>query len=340
MAVAPVIVDNPYQELLHAELAKHGVRFEIPRRLSLRWALRSPLDVLHLHWVEYLTGSHLSERLHGVRTLLRTARLLAVIALVKARRARLVWSVHNLQPHDARHPRFDLAVSRCVARMADHVIAHSEHAAELVRAEYRVDDVTVAYHGTLEGQFSAASVDRNTVRRRLGVPETAHVFLTFGLIRAYKQVPELIQAFGQLPDPDLRLIVAGRPLPPAVGEAVRARRRATAGDPAARSRARRGGQRALHLAADAAVLPYRDVFSSSALLLALSLGVPVVAPADTTADEMAPPPAVVPYRDGGLPAALAKTRQEDQAVAGAAALSAARRYPWSDTAARVLGCYR
>jgi glycosyltransferase involved in cell wall biosynthesis len=316
------------------------VRFDDPRRLTVRWALATPVDVLHLHWLEYLTGSHMTERWHGPKLLLRAARLLAVVAVLKARRVRLVWSVHNLRPHDARHPRFDLAMSRIIARLADRIIASSHYAAGLVRDVYRVDRVTVGYHGTLEGEFPTAERDRAQARRALGIPEDAHVLLAFGLIRAYKQIPQLITEFRALPDAGLRLIVAGRPLPASVGEAVRA----AAGDDARivllLDHVPDEQVSELHLAADVAVLPYRDVFSSSALLLALSLGLPVVARAGTTADEVAAPDALVAYRDGELAAALARTRGMDRARAREAALSSARRFPWSATAERVLACYR
>jgi hypothetical protein len=97
---------------------------------------------------------------------------------------------------------------------------------------------------------------------------------------------------------------------------------------------------ALHLAADSAVLPYQDLFSSGALLLALSLGVPVIAPADTTADELASPPAVTAYRRGGPAAEVERARAEDRGRAGTAALGAVCRHPWSRTAATVLGSSR
>ncbi len=166
------------------------------------------------------------------------------------------------------------------------------------------------------------------------------MFLTFGLVRAYKQIPELVGAFRGLPDADLRLIVAGRPLPAGAGEAVRA---AAGDDPRIvllLDHVPDERVSELHLAADVAVLPYRDVFSSSALLLALSLGLPVVAPAGTTAGEVAAPPALQAYRDGELADALARTRGLDRARARQAALSAARRFPWSATAEQVLACYR
>jgi beta-1,4-mannosyltransferase len=127
VAVAPVLAQNPYQQLLERELQALGVTFEHPR-LTRRWALRTRVGVLHLHWLEYITGSHAAESLHLLRVALRTVRFLTVLLLLRARGVRVVWTVHNLLPHDARDPRFDLAVARLVARLADRVIVHSRHA--------------------------------------------------------------------------------------------------------------------------------------------------------------------------------------------------------------------
>jgi beta-1,4-mannosyltransferase len=338
--VAPVLAENPYQQLLERELERLGARFEHPPALTARWALRTRAAVLHLHWLEYVTGSHAVERLHSARVALRTARLLTVLGVLRARRVRLVWTVHNLRPHEGTYRRFDLAIARIVARRADAVIVHSRHAAALVRRAYGVREVTVAHHGGYEGRYPVDGLDRAEVRRRLGLPAEAHVVLAFGLVRRYKRLPELIAAVRSLPDPDLCLVVAGRAVPAQLEAAVRD---AAADDP--RIVLRLGhvpdAQVAeLHAAADVAAIAYGDVFSSGALMLALSLGVPVVAPADSTADELARPPAVQAYHEGGLAAALARSRAVEPATARQAALEAAARYPWSAAAATIMASYR
>ncbi|HEX7300575.1 MAG TPA: glycosyltransferase [Solirubrobacteraceae bacterium] len=340
IAVAPVLAENPYQQILERELEALGATFEHPRRLTLRWALRTSVAVLHLHWIEYLTGSHATESLHRPRVALRTARLFAVLLVLRARGVRLVWTVHNLRPHDARHPRFDLVVARLVARLAHRLIAHSRYAAQVVQRTYGVGDVSVAYHGGYEDQYRAEGVDRAAARLRLGLPEDAHVVLAFGLIRAYKRIPELIARFRDLIDPDRRLVVAGRPASAGLEAEVRA---AAADDRRVilmLSHIPDDQVAELHLAADVAVLAYRDVFSSGALMLALSLGVPVVAPQGSTADELAGPPAVEPYVGTDVGGALARTKPIDRDAARRAALEAARRFPWSAAARTVMACYR
>jgi beta-1,4-mannosyltransferase len=338
VAVAPVLAENPYQQLLECELRALGATFEHPK-LTLRWTLRTRAEILHLHWLEYVTGSHVEESRHVARVALRTARLFAVLLMLRARGVRVVWTVHNLRPHDARHARFDLAVSRLVARLADRVIAHSHHAAQLIERTYGVRGVAVAYHGGYEAHYERDGVDRSAVRRHLRLPEEAHVALAFGQVRAYKHIPELITAFRTLPDSDLRLIVAGRPESECLETRVR---NAAAGDERVTLIMGHIPDREvseLHAAADVAVFAYHEVFSSGALMLALSLGVPVVVPRGGTADELGGPPAIELYAGPDLESAIARTRRSNSDTARRAARETAQRFPWSATARKVMECY-
>lgn len=340
-ACLPRIGDNPYQVLLNGALERRGVRFEQANRLSLTWALRrgGRLDVLHLHWLEYLVGRDSREKAYQMKVAARALRLLAVVLVLKARRVRVVWTVHNLLPHDTLYPRRDLALARLLARLADELCASSEHAARQVERAYRCSGVRVAYHGSFDGSYPPPDRPRVEVRARLGLPPDATVFLAFGLVRRYKRLADLVHAFRAHPDPGARLLIVGRPVPPGAEHEIET---AAAGDPRVLLHWKhvpdeRVGE--LHAAADVAVLAYRDVFSSSALLLALSQGLPVIAPANTTATELAEPPAVRGYAEGNLSEALAATAKRSDG-ASAAALATARGFTWDRTAEAVLASYR
>jgi len=95
----------------------------------------------------------------------------------------------------------------------------------------------------------------------------------------------------------------------------------------------------LYAAADAAVLNYREVFSSGALPLALSEGVPMVAPPGGTAAEVAGP-ALEPIVDGDVPAAVAAVRRVSSAARGEAARSAGRAASWESMAVKIASASR
>jgi beta-1,4-mannosyltransferase len=336
--IAPVAQRNPYQVLLGARMRELGGRPVRVRRLRLRRAFDPRLGTLHLHWLEMIVKSNDDRPYARLRLLGNAARLVATLAIARARGVRIVWTVHNLVPHEARFKGIDRALARVVARLAHVVTAHSQHAAAKVVEAYGRADVTVARHGHYIGWYPEPQRDRGAVRAELGIPASAHVFLAFGLVRPYKRLPELVAAFQELGRDDVRLLIAGDPIVPSAGEAVRA---AAAGDDRVVLRLERipdEAVRELHAAADTAVLAYDDVFSSGALMLALSCGLPAVAPADSTATEIAPPPVVVPFRGrgSGLAAALAASMEVGEEAASEA-LRVAERHDWSELASAVLG---
>jgi beta-1,4-mannosyltransferase len=90
-------------------------------------------------------------------------------------------------------------------------------------------------------------------------------------------------------------------------------------------------------AADIAVLPYHRGLNSGVLLLALSFGLPVVAPENLVTDEITTPGAVRTFRPddpGGLTSALAAADDLLAPEARAEALRIARRYDPGEIAER------
>jgi beta-1,4-mannosyltransferase len=334
LRVAPFPADAgaPYLRLLHGALSERGV--ELVELRSVSEAARAErVDVVHLHWLEYLiAGGPLRSALRGVRL----AR-----ALRRLRRSgkRVVWTVHNLRSHERRHPLVEDVAARAALRSADHVIAHSRYAARRVGESYGAGrGLEVVPHGNFVGFYPPPRRSRAQTRTALGLEPDAFVYLVFGQLRRYKRIPEAIRAFSSLPERDACLLVAGA----THDDGLRAELEAAAADDP-RVLLRLGHVPSeevaeLHAAADVCLLPYRQVFSSGALLLALSLGLPAVAPAEGSL-ELAEPPAIVPFEEGGLARALAAAREGDQTERRRAASAAAARYDWGPIADRTLELY-
>jgi len=101
-------------------------------------------------------------------------------------------------------------MGRFLVKRASRYVTHSESDRRLVAAKYRIPDerVHVIPHG-LYDQYRAASGDE--ARKTLGLGGD-YVILTFGLIRPYKGIPNLIKAFGELPEDTAgrsRLLIVG-----------------------------------------------------------------------------------------------------------------------------------
>lgn len=330
-----------YVALLTRALEAHGVRPVPPTGSLWRIGRRRSADVVHLHWLEFIAPSDGRPVTGLVRTFVRQARLVVGIVWLRLRGIRVVWTVHNLAPHEPVRPRLECLLGRVVSRLADRVIAHSRYAGSRIQARWgRAAPVVVIPHPNYSDVFPADLRPRREIRRRMGLPEDAFVFLAFGQVRPYKRLPQLVQAFSALDGADLRLVIAGQPVVASEAERLR---QAAAADARVVLDLRQipdAEVAGLHRAADAGVLAYRDVFSSGALMLALSQGLPVVVPDEGTAREIAGEDASETFPPGGLADALDRMRAADAEAGSAAAVAVAERYGWSGIGAETAALYR
>src|SRR5262245_6078593 len=129
----PQLPTNPYLDQLYAPMVAPGVEV---LRVRPRYALPALLlgrgsRILHLHFFDELT-----QRPSWLQTAIRSLLFLALLAVLRLRGVRLVWTAHNLEPHELHHPTWGFMVYRLVARWSDAVIAHSQAARELLEARY------------------------------------------------------------------------------------------------------------------------------------------------------------------------------------------------------------
>jgi beta-1,4-mannosyltransferase len=274
------IPENPYQRLLYEHLATHGFSLEPSRRLRIGylWSARKRVGFLHFHWPQPYYASPVGTG--RVRLLLSWLRIvLFALRLWTARGLgyTVAWTVHEVLPHEPLSPRLDRAAARVLASSSQVIIAHDDATARAVRDVLGValDRITVIPHGSF-GDVYAQPAGRQEGRLKLGIADDAFVFLAFGHIRRYKDIPLLLEAFTGLEEESVALVVAGPVMDEDAADAVREQA----------SSDRRihpllefvPDERVADLFAlsDAAVITRRDGGTSGALVLALSFGVPVV----------------------------------------------------------------
>ena len=271
---------NPYQYLLYSQIARLGPRVS---EFFNPWNwLRSPPDIVHLHWPEMPIG-HPSP----IRARVQLELLLNGIRACKARGARVIWTVHNLDAHEADENsgtpfrrRLRRRIWKGVRAQLDGWIAHSEDSrAEAIVAHPWLERLpsTVIPHGHFRGEYPD-EVTRAEARATLGFTASDRILLCFGALRPYRNVAALLDAFRATAGDDLRLLVAGGARDPIFKEEIE---RIAARDPRVRLDLRHVPVAELQQhfrACDLVVLPYRDILNSGAALLALSFDRPVLLP--------------------------------------------------------------
>ncbi len=332
---------NPYLDLLEAGLREVGVGVhptEVDRPF-LRWASlhRAEIEVLHFHWLDYLY------RCASYREAFICV-LKFGIQLANAKRLgyRIVWTMHNLYPHERRYPHLDHWVRRLMLHYADTVLVHCRAGKAILSERFgREHGVFVAPLGNYIGVYPD-TVAATDARERLGLPQDKVVLLFLGYLRAYKGLEQLVQSLQGIRDPDLVLVVAGKALDDGFADHLN---RMTKSDLRISLRIGWIPDEEVPLyyhAADVAVCPFEQVLTSSSVMLALSLGCPVVVPALGCIPELVNSDVGVLYNPDdahGLKDALAQCSTLDLARMGQNALSTAASYGWRETARTVLKAY-
>ncbi len=272
---------NPFQAMLHARLA--DVDAEAVRVPDLWQHLRARAEgpgdpgVLSVHW----TGPILACAGGPFRSRLLLDRFEALLDRFLDAGGRLVWTLHNVLPHEHAHRWAEVELSQFLADRADLVHVLSEQTAALVAPSYHLDPakVVVIEHASYLGCYPD-SMPREQARARLGLRADQVALVALGGIRPYKNLDTLVDVVDDLGtrDPALQLLVAGRVTPSPAAELLRER---CERDPRVTASFEHVPDEEIQVwmkAADLAVLPYRDILNSGAFLLAETFGLPVVAP--------------------------------------------------------------
>ncbi len=268
---------NPYQNALASQLSLRGVQVDMGYSLKglFRYGvvLYGRPNIVHVHWLPVF----------GWRQwrFLRCAVFVLRLVLLRLWGVPLIWTIHNLVPHESRHPRLDWLLGRIVANLASGLIVHGRSARQQAINTWGLQDpgcVVVIPHGNYMDDYPN-NVGRTAARKKLALDESKVVFVLLGAIRPYKSVLELVQAFRQIGTDHAALIIAGQPLN---GEFAREIETASAQLENVRFQpgfVPRDEIQVYMNAADVVVLPYRHILSSGAALLAMSFGRPCIAPA-------------------------------------------------------------
>ncbi len=206
-----------------------------------------------------------------------TAWFYLFIFLIKAVGMKLVWTVHDVLPHE-NYFLNNSNVMKFLAASADRKIVHSNQTTKLMASlGFNTKSTSCVPIG------SYGSLYKNTISKRkslsiLGLKYTDFVFGMFGKIEEYKNPLQLIMAFKNANIDNSALCIAGQ----CPNSELKEKMETAAG---ADTRIK------LHLefidddnvqmylnAMDVLVYPFSDITTSSSVLLAMAFGKPVICP--------------------------------------------------------------
>ena len=145
---------------------------------------------MHLNWPSYMYSA--DDAGESVR---ECAALIGHLARARSLGYRVVWTVHNLYPHERPHPGLDRLARLAITQLATALIVHCEYGrAQVLDHFHRTRGIFTIPHGHFIDAYEN-KVSRVEARRELGITPDGFVYLFFGNVKRYKGVEHLLEVF-------------------------------------------------------------------------------------------------------------------------------------------------
>ncbi|MFA6242795.1 MAG: glycosyltransferase family 4 protein [Candidatus Hydrogenedentales bacterium] len=196
-------------------------------------------------------------------------------------RKRIIYTAHNVLPHDRDTPKNRLIFWVIYRIMASVIVVHGQSLKDRLVQEFGVAStkVHVIPHGTYHPPDDPALTKREA-RDRLGLPHSRRIALVFGLQRPYKGTHFAIKALQSAPIENLTLLIRGEVTNPAYGRELQAVLASASSSVAIDSRLEPVPDSEMELlfkACDVVLLPYLEGSQSGVKYMAFAFGKPVLA---------------------------------------------------------------
>jgi len=279
---------NPYQKLLSEYLINEDLEVQgskVKHVLNISFLNLSIIflifqhwkpDIIHLHW----QSSFLNVDGSRFKTIVKSLLFIAQIWIVKRIGVKFVWTVHNLKRHEETFRDLESLFTRILAKLTNQIIVHCQSANNIVQRQcgHKIKNkIAVIPHGHFLNYYENR-ITRENARNKLNIDGSKLTFLFLGELRYYKGILDLVDAFKLLKNPNSQLLIAGRPHNMKIRNEII-------------QKTCQSNNITTHLvfvpekeiqtyinACDVMVFPYRDIFTSGGIFLALSFGKPIVAP--------------------------------------------------------------
>ncbi len=241
----------------------------------LRTCLIQRPDVIHLDWIQ---SYYFAQR--SWQTYIRSFVFILEIFLLRMTSVKLIWTIHNLYPHNALPSRVQRLVRSYFAKECTLVRVFSETTKEDVCHNFNVEPakVFVVPEGSYIDHYPN-TYSNNEAKSSLGLSHFSRVLLFIGGISEYKGVPDLIDAFNAIENETKAgslLLIAGKVKG---GNLLQEINHAIKGKVDVKLVDEFVSDEDIDLflnASDLVVLPFKAITNSGSVILAMGYGKPIV----------------------------------------------------------------
>jgi len=279
---APHFVGNPYQQLLTMGMPDHDITsmgaVNIGEAIKLlRSAGHLDQRVLHLHWLNVvLAGATTADEAKA-----RVDSFERTLDAMHKQGVRIVWTMHNVLPHESVHEDQEVRIREIIVQRAEMVHVMNPETIAMAEPYFYIpsEKVVRVEHPGYQGYYPER-MTRAGARAQFGFGPQEQVSLVLGAIKPYKGLLDLATAFDRLSATHprkLNLLIAGGAGKDEGTEQLLAMAAAHPAIHVLPERVVPEDVWTLFAVADNAIIPYKASLNSGSLVLALSMGVPVIA---------------------------------------------------------------
>ncbi|MEC4804815.1 MAG: glycosyltransferase [Jaaginema sp. PMC 1079.18] len=195
---------NAYNSILYSTLQNEGL--QILEKLS--WSNLHKANFWHIHWPEsFLNDRYLVASLYWLTLFLWRYFLCKIFGL------KIIWTVHNIRPHESRYPYLERWFYRWFPQKCQGLIFLSQYSQKEFFAQTptaRSVPFLLTRHGHYQSILNA-NITQKQAREKLNLQSDRQIWLFFGMLRSYKNLPNLIRTFKVFHQPNCHLYLWGSP---------------------------------------------------------------------------------------------------------------------------------
>lgn len=274
----PIAQGNPFQSLYYSEFFSNGTLPVGVREIDDIIPFRLPVNAyFHLHWLGGVIGD--TENNDVAKS--RITDFVKKISTLKSNGVKIVWTVHNILPHDSKLKQAQIDLRVELIKLVDIIHIMNDDTQRLAEPFFEIpsEKIISTPHPSYR-RFYPSVVSRVESRFQLDIPQNSSVFIFFGSIQAYKGLEDLLNAFEklQLINPEIYLLIAGKVVNKSYFSSLRGRINSNNSIRLIDSRIVNENVQYYFSASDYCVCPYRISLNSGVAHLSHTFNIPVIAP--------------------------------------------------------------
>jgi beta-1,4-mannosyltransferase len=197
----PNLAKSGYIKQKIKELKTHEIHVDVHQKnifLNLYKIFTS--QIIHLQWPEHMAQNSIN-----------LAKWKIILFFYKLLGGKIIWTIHNTTPHDSSKTKFFNKTLDIIIPNLDGWIGLSRKNIELICQNENLKKIPHAHipHGHFRALYPD-TISKKEAIDKLGLSLNSKIYLFFGTIQKYKNVPNLVSEFINFKDTNSTLLIAGK----------------------------------------------------------------------------------------------------------------------------------